>query len=296
MFRMKGVIPPMIVPFQKNGELDLVGLNTLTDFLADRVDGLFITGSYGSGVLLTEEERKTVMKTVIERVGGRIPVIVHVGTADNYSSARLTKYAVDCGAAAVSAVGPYYYKHNADSICSFYTDIVRAVDGRMPVYVYNNPNFQGYPMDLPLLQRLKNEVHVSGIKDATFDILLHASYCRLLKDETFDVALGTEAMFLSACVLGCEAFIPGIGNVFPEICGEMYRQGMSGDFAACRETQFRINELRDIMYIAKSTQLAIYAMLELRGVLKCYPRAPFLAASEEEKAHIRSRLQECSIL
>ena len=51
---MKGVIPRMIVPFQKNGELDLVGLNTLTDFLADRVDGLFITGSYGSGVLLTE--------------------------------------------------------------------------------------------------------------------------------------------------------------------------------------------------------------------------------------------------
>ena len=71
---------------------------------------------------------------------------------------------------------------------------------------------------------------------------------------------------------------------------------MAGDFAACRETQFRINELRDIMYIAKSTQLAIYAMLELRGVLKCYPRAPFLAASEEEKAHIRSRLQECGIL
>ena len=296
MFRMKGVIPPMIVPFKENGELDVEGLQVLTNFLKDNVHGLFITGSYGSGVLMTEEERKIVTKTVIDGVDGKIPVVVHVGTADNRSSARLTEYAVACGASAVSAVGPYYYKHNADGICSFYQDIVAATNGAVPVYVYNNPNFQGYPMDLKLLRRLKEEAGVNGMKDATFDILEHAKYCRLLKDDHFDVALGTEAMFLPARVLGCEAFIPGLGNVFPEICCKMFEEGMRGDYEACRQTQFRINELRDIMYIARSTQLAIYAMLEIRGVLKSYPRAPFIAATEGEKDQLRKRLCECGML
>lgn len=296
MFRMKGVIPPMIVPFRENGEMDLDGLHVLTNFLKDRVHGLFITGSYGSGALMTEEERKLVTKTVLEDVAQKIPVIVHVGTADNRSTVRLTEYAIECGASAVSAVGPYYYKHNQDSICSFYHDIVTAADGSVPVYVYNNPNFQGYKMEMPLLRRLKEEVGVNGMKDATFDILAHANYCRVLKDDTFDVALGTEAMFLSARVLGCEAFIPGLGNAFPEICCKMYEEGMAGDYESCRKTQFQINELRDIMYIAKSTQLAIYAMLEIRGVLSCYPRAPFIAASPEEKNQIRERLRCCGML
>lgn len=296
MFRMKGVIPPMIVPFKESGEVDLDGLQVLTDFLKERVHGLFITGSYGSGALMTEEERKLVTKTVIDGVGGKIPVVVHVGTADNRSTVRLTEYAVENGASAVSAVGPYYYKHNEDSICGFYRDIVTAADGEVPVYVYNNTNFQGYKMELPLLQRLKEEVQVNGMKDATFDIMSHANYCRKLKDDRFDVALGTEAMFLSARVLGCEAFIPGIGNAFPEICCKMFDEGMAGDYEACRKTQFQINELRDIMYIARSTQLAIYAMLEVRGVLKSFPRAPFIAASETEKEQIRRRLCECGMI
>lgn len=296
MFRMKGVIPPMIVPFKEDGALDLDGLHVLTNFLKKKVHGLFITGSYGSGALMTEDERKLVTKTVLDDVHGTIPVIVHVGTADNRSTVRLTEYAIECGASAVSAVGPYYYKHNEDSICGFYRDMVRAANGRVPVYVYNNTNFQGYQMSLPLLRRLKEEIGVNGMKDATFDILAHANYCRTLKDDSFDVALGTEAMFLSARVLGCEAFIPGLGNAFPEICVKMYNEGMAGEYEACRKTQFQINELRDIMYIAKSTQLAIYAMLEARGVLTCYPRAPFIPASTEEKEHISRRLCECGML
>ena len=137
---------------------------------------------------------------------------------------------------------------------------------------------------------------VSGVKDATFDIQTMAKYMRLLKDDTFDVALGTEAMWLAACSLGCKAFIPGIANAFPEICRKMFREGMAGDFEACRKTQFEVNEMRDIMYLARSTQLAIYAMLEIRGITKCYPRAPFIPASDEEKAHIKARLQALGLV
>lgn len=295
MFQMYGVNPPMCTPFQENGELDIDSLKALVSFLRDRVDGLFVCGSYGGGVLMTEEERRQVLEVTLAEVGGKIPVIAHVGTADSLSARRLTEHAVKSGAAAVAAVGPYYFKHSRDNVLSYFDTLVKAARD-IPVYVYNNPQFQGYPMDVSLIRDLKDKVGVRGIKDATFDIQMMAKYMRLFKSDTFDVALGTEAMWLSAWALGCRAFMPGIANAFPEICKKMFEESMKGDVEACRETQFEINEMREIMYLAKSTQLAIYAMLELRGIAKCYPRAPFVPASEEEKAHIRERLVQLKLL
>jgi dihydrodipicolinate synthase/N-acetylneuraminate lyase len=150
-------------------------------------------------------------------------------------------------------------------------------------------------MSLNVLKRLK-ALGVKGVKDATFDILTHATYHRVLKDENFDVVLGTEAMWLSARALGTEAFIPGLANAFPEICQKMYREGMAGDYEACRQTQFEVNKMRDIMYLAKSTQLAIYAMLEARGILESYPRAPFIPATDAEKEAIREELIKMGVL
>ena len=217
MFQMYGVVPPMITPFRKDGAVDTDSLKTLVNFLSDNVNGLFINGSYGGGVLMTEEERKLVAEIAVDTAADRVPVIVQVGTADSLSAARLVDHAASIGAAAVAAVGPYYFKHNSDEICNYFDALVQAAKGRLPVYVYNNPQFQGYSMDLDVIRRLKEKVGVNGVKDATFDIQTMAKYMRLLKSDTFDVALGTEAMWLSACVLGCKAFIPGIANAFPEI-------------------------------------------------------------------------------
>ena len=87
MFKMKGVIPPMITPFTESGEVDYEGLKTLVNFLKDKVHGLFITGSYGSAALLQVDERKKIAEVVMDTVGGAIPIIVHAGTADSHSTA-----------------------------------------------------------------------------------------------------------------------------------------------------------------------------------------------------------------
>jgi len=295
MFKMKGVVPPMITPFDKYGEIDFKALDALLEFLSENVHGVFITGSYGCGALMSVEERKKLAEAVVKKVKGKIDVIVMAGTTNNRDTVELTKHAEMIGADAVSSVGPYYFKHNADSVCYFFEDMVKAVSKDHRVYVYNNPNFQGYPMDLKLIRRLK-DLGVKGMKDATFDILLFAQYSRLFKDENFDLALGTEAMWLPARSLGCEAYIPGLGNAFPEICQKMYKEGMANDIEACRKTQFEVNRLRDIMYLAKSTQLAVYAFLEIRGIIKAYPRAPFIQPTEEEINNIRHSLKDMGII
>jgi dihydrodipicolinate synthase/N-acetylneuraminate lyase len=285
----------MITPFDEKGDLDVRALEKLVQFLSTRVQGLFICGSYGSGPMMSVEERKKVAEITKRIVGGKIPIIVHTGTTNNRDTVELSLHAKSVGCAAIAAVGPYYFHHTQDTLLAFYSGILKAVGQEFPVYVYNNPKFQGYDFTLSTMSKLK-EMGIHGIKDATFNILTLANYMRLLASDSFDVVLGTESMWLSACVLGCQAYIPGIGNVFPELCVKMWREGMNNDFAQCRQTQFLVNKIRDIMYLAQSTQLAIYAMARIRGIVDAFPREPFLAASKEEVSAIHQSLELAGVL
>jgi dihydrodipicolinate synthase/N-acetylneuraminate lyase len=295
MFKLKGVVPPMITPFDKEGNLDFINLEKLVSFLKDNVDGLYICGSYGSGPLMSVEERKKVAEVTVRIVDKKIPIIAHTGTTNTHDTVLLTKHAEEIGCDGAAAVGPYYFHHNEDSVLEFYGSMIKAVSSDFPIYVYHNPKFSGYTISLSTMKKLK-KLGIHGIKDATFDILTFATYMRELADDNFDIALGTEAMWLSARALGAQSYIPGLGNALPEICQKMYQEGIKNDFEACRKTQFEVNQLRDIMYLAKSTQLAIYAMLEIRSIITAYPRSPFVPATSEEKEAMKKRLLELGVV
>ncbi len=291
MFKLKGVVPPMITPFTQSGDVDIESLKKLVTFLKERVNGLYICGSYGSGPLMSIEERKLVAEITKEVVGDKIPIVVHAGTTNTRDTVELTSHCEQIGCNAAAAVGPYYFHHNEDNLLEFYGSMLKTVSSDFPIYVYHNIKFSGYEISLNTMKKLK-AMGIQGVKDATFNIITLATYMRELADDKFDVVLGTEAMWLSARVLGVEAFIPGLGNAFPEICQKMYQEGINNNYEQCRKTQFLVNKFRDIMYLAKSTQLAVYSMLEIRGIIKSYPRSPFLPAQESEKEAIKNSLKE----
>ena len=295
MFKLQGVVPPMITPFDREGELDIANLERLVEFLKENVNGLYICGSYGSGPLMNVEERIKVAEVCVKVVSGKIPIIAHTGTTNTRDTVELTRHAEKTGCDGAAAVGPYYFHHGKDGVLAFYEAMLEAVSPGYPIYLYHNPKFSGYEISLEVIKRLKDH-GLHGIKDATFDILKFATYMRELGADEFDVVLGTESMWLPSRALGAEAYIPGLGNVFPEICGKMWQEGMDNDFEACRRTQFEVNQLREVMYLARSTQLAVYAMLEIRDVIQAYPRSPFVPATEEEKANIRKALDGLGIL
>ena len=108
MFKLKGVIPPMITPFQEDGTLDEKSLIHLVEYLSERVDGLFICGSYGCGALMTIEERKRVAEIVKKYARKDLTIVVHTGTTNTIETIELTRHARDIGCDAASSVGPCY--------------------------------------------------------------------------------------------------------------------------------------------------------------------------------------------
>ena len=294
MFKLRGVVPPMVTPFNQEGELDIANLERLVDYLKDHVHGLYICGSYGSGPLMNVEERKKVAEVCVKIASGKIVIIAHTGTTNTRDTVELTRHAEKIGCDGAGAVGPYYFHHTKEGVTAFYEGMLGAASPTFPIYLYHNPKFSGYEIPLDTIKKLMHQ-GLHGMKDATFDIMKFATYMRELGSKGFDVVLGTESMWTAARALGAEAYIPGLANAFPEICVKMWQEGMNNDFEACRQTQFVVNQMREVMYLAQSTQLAVYAMLEIRGIIQAFPRSPFVAATPEAKDNIRKALEHLEI-
>lgn len=290
--RLKGAIPPLITPFTEEGEIDKNKLKLLVDFLSNHVQGLFVCGSYGSGPLMTREQRKECAEIVVETVTAKIPVIVHVGSTDTATSVSLAKHAQKIGVNRIASVAPYYYSYTEGQILNHFKHLLDVVN--LPVYIYNNPKTVGYPITPETLAKLE-EIGVAGVKDSSFDLMTFSDFVRKTGDD-FEVVMGTEALFLPAYVLGARAFIPGLGNAFPEIVVKLYQACVKEDFEQASILQFKILKLRDAMRIGGSTIVSIYEMLRLRGIDAGIPRLPFYPLDQKRRRQIRQVLEDLNML
>ena len=159
---------------------------------------------------------------------GALQVVAMTGCITTDETIELTKFAAAAGVDAASAVAPYYYHYGEADVIAYYQDVLDAIGSTIPFYIYSNPKFSGYPVELKTLRKLK-EIGVAGCKAASFDIMEFANMIREFEGEDFDVALGTEALWLPAYTYGAQAFIPGLANAFPEICRKMYDESQRGD-------------------------------------------------------------------
>jgi len=290
--RFKGVIPPMLTAFTKEGELDVRATKNIARFLKEKVHGLFICGTYGSGPLMSPDEKKRVIDAVTEEVGDSLPVIVMAGSTNLRDTIEVAKYAEKAGTSAVASVGPYYYSYSEDQVVDFFSKLVQSVS--IPVYVYNNPKTVGYPITPSLLKRLYN-VGVKGIKDSSFSSITFYEFIKTLGEEDFDFIIGTEALVLSAYAYGARGVISGVANALPEPICDLLDACEKGDFAKASELQLLALKLRDLLHISSAISVA-QAILQLRGVEAGYPREPFKPLEREKLELVKQKLARSNLL
>jgi len=169
MKKIKGIIAPNLTLFNKNNKIDLMKNKVHMEWMINNgVNGFFLTGSYGSGPLMSVEERVEIYKLAVElkRKYDDLKLIAHVGCIDTESTLVLAKEAERCGVDIIASVAPYYYKYSEDNILSFYEKIVSEVS--IPVYAYNNPKTTGFTFSLAFIDKLK-KCGVKGMKDSSMN-------------------------------------------------------------------------------------------------------------------------------
>ena len=139
---LRGIYSALITPMRPDEEIDYDCLQSVVEFQINQgVEGFYCCGSSGEALLLSLEERKEIVETVINQVGEKVPVIVHVGTLRTKDTINLTLHAMEHGAKAVSMIPPYYYNFSQSEIVGYYEDILKATSA--PIIIYNIPQFTG---------------------------------------------------------------------------------------------------------------------------------------------------------
>lgn len=273
---IKGVIPALVTPFDKDENFDETRTRNLINFLIDqKVNGFYLTGSTGEGFLMTPEERKKVVEVVIDEVKGRVPVIVHIGAISTKVSIDLAKHAEEVGADAISSVPPFYWRFSENHIFNYYKDISDACN--LPMIIYNVP-LTGL-MGFDFIKRLSTLDNVKGIKYTAYthqDIYK----CKELKED-FMVYSGADEMAVSGIFNEADGIIGSFYTMLPDLFVRLYAHVKEGNF---KDAQ-RLQKIA-VAIIEASLKSEYYAVIKestkWMGVDSGYVRRPFRNLTEED--------------
>jgi 4-hydroxy-tetrahydrodipicolinate synthase len=284
--QVRGVIPPLTTPFTKTGEVYEQALRNLLEFQIEKGShGVFLCGTYGSGPLMSIEQRESVVEIATEQAKGHIAIIAHVGTASTEDALRLAEHAERSDVDAIAAIPPYYYRHDEETVIEHYKQLVEAVG--TPVYAYNNPKTSGFTITPSTLSKLA-DIGVKGIKDSGFSLVDFSHLVIELADrEDFNFIIGTSNLLLPAMLLGAKGAVSGIANAFPEIVVELYNTIVEKKYEEAAKLQLKVNQASKTLRIARSTNAACYAMLKERGIDVGVPKRPILPITDEELIQMR---------
>jgi 4-hydroxy-tetrahydrodipicolinate synthase len=293
--QLYGIIPPLTTPFTTKGEMYEEGLRRLVEFQIEKGShGLFICGTYGSGPLMSVADRQRVHEIVLDQARGRIIIVAHVGAAATDESVALAQHAAGIGIPYVSAISPWYYRHDERAVVTHFGALVKAVS--IPVYVYNNPQATSVVVTGPLLRRL-NDVGVAGIKDSGFNYIDFTHLVLAMSDRAdFRFIVGTEGIALPAFMVGAKGCVAGLANAFPEIMVQLWDLYQAGKYEEAAKLQLKVNRARQILHIPHSTNAACYAALQARGVDVGIPKLPVLPVEEDKAAAMIAGFREIGLL
>lgn len=295
MAKIIGSLVPNITFFKEDNSIDYDLCRWHMKWMFDHgVNGLFLTGSYGAGPLMTSEERISIFKLAKEVAGEYSDrfLIAHVGCADTCSTVELAKEAEKVGVDAIGAVPPFYYTYKEDLVIEYFREIVEAVS--LPVFAYNNPVTTKTVMTMPTVEKLQ-AVGVKGVKDSSMNVafITWAFYDAKINKKDFKVIIGTSTGWLPFAQMGIDTMIAGMCNYAPEIISKLYRLTMDGDLERAEKTYKLMMDYSAKTKFTEST-IVSHMILKARGFNAGYPRRPMLLPPDGDPiyAKLKSEFEE----
>jgi dihydrodipicolinate synthase/N-acetylneuraminate lyase len=238
----------MATPLTAAGEsLSEEALDQLVDFLIGRgVNGLFVGGTTGEGVLFDPATRMRLHERAIRQAAGRVPLLLHVGANTTAESVALADHARQLDADAIVAVTPYFYAMDDDALYDYYATLAAAAPGT-PLLAYDIPQMAANGIGPALLLRLASTLPTfAGLKTSRPDVqavrvLVDAAPADLL------VLAGNERAALGLLALGAKGLISGLATAVPEPFVALTRAYAAGDLAEAGRQQRLINQILDMV-------------------------------------------------
>jgi len=290
---IKGSLVAIVTPMHEDGSLDLYALKKLVDFHIEQgTDGVVVVGTTGESPTVDVEEHCLLIKTTVDHVAKRVPVIAGTGANSTSEAIDLTKHAKALGADACLLVTPYYNKPTQEGLYQHFAAVANAVD--IPQILYNVPGRTGCDIQNDTVLRLAQISNIVGVKDATggmergTDLILRAP-----KD--FAIYSGDDATSMSLLLLGGHGVISVTANVAPKLMHELCEKAMVGDVVAAREINAKLFALHQKLFV-EANPIPVKWVLQQMGWIQSGIRLPLVNMSEQYHHVLRNAMKNAGLV
>ncbi len=285
------LLTAMVTPFGPDGALDAPAAARLATHLVEAgCDGLVLSGTTGESPTTTDDEKLTLLRTVLEAVGDRARIIAGAGTYDTAHSIRLAKACAAEGAHGLLVVTPYYSKPPQSGLIAHFTAIADAT--ALPVLLYDIPPRSAIPIKSETLRALAAHPNIVGVKDAKGDLHVGA---QLMAETGLAYYSGDDALNLPWLAMGATGFISVISHIAAGQLLDLLSAFASGDVSTARKINVGIAPLCDAMSRLGGVTMA-KAGLRLQGIDVGDPRLPQMPATPDQLEALAADMRAASVL
>ena len=238
---MKGIFTALLTPFKDDYSINEASLKKLVEFNLEKgINGFYVGGSTGEGLIMTSEERKEVFRIVKEAAGDKVPLIAHCGSISTDEAISMAKTAEFLGYDAVSAVAPLYYGFSFPAIRKYYDDIVSSVN--IPMVVYNFPGGSGVTFTADYAAEMFKDERYMGIKHTSSDLYTLHQFKQKI-DRPVTIFNGFDEMCLGGLAMGADGAIGSTYNFMGDKFIKIFEAFNAGDMATAQAIQTEANEI-----------------------------------------------------
>lgn len=286
----KGSIVALVTPM-KDDKVDIHSLRELVEFHVEMgTHGLVAAGTTGEAGTLSHEEKLLVIKTVIEQVKERLPVIA--GTAMNATRecVQLTYEAMELGAHAALIMTPAYIKPTQEGLFQHYSRIAHEVS--IPIILYNVPGRTACDLLPETVARLATISNIIGIKEATGQMSRLQQILRLTEG-SMDVYSGDDLTAAQWMLAGAKGVISVTANVAAKLMAKLADLAIDGDHAACLRLQDQLMPLHELMFVEANPIPVKWAMnrMDLISEEIRLPLTPLSSGHHQNLENVLKRLE-----
>jgi len=268
MTEIAGVITANLTPFADDGSVDFAFIYRHLRFQEEHgIDGVAPCGTNGEGQSLSLEERKKIIRFVVENKGGMF-VLAGTGCANLPETVELTMFAEQVGADAALVLPPYFYKPTHGGLLGYFRRLFDSVT--IPIVLYNIPMLTGVEITHELLRDLSAYPHLLGVKDTSGDVECTKAY--LQEFPRLKIFNGTDSLIVATLDAGAHGVVSGASNAFPGVISRLVGDHRAGRDAS--ELQQLVSELRTLL--ARWPFAANKAALALQGFPVSHVRPPLV--------------------
>lgn len=261
--RISGSITALATPFTAAGEIDLDGWQRLLQLqLEGGTQGVVVAGSTGEAAALYDTEYDLLLRSAIEFIAGRIPVLAGTGLSNTAKTIEQTRRAAALGADAALVVTPPYVRPTQEGLVAHYRAV--ADDGDIPVVLYNVPGRTGCDMLPDTVAALAGHARIVGIKEARNDAERMAALLPL-RGDGFSVLSGDDPTAARAMLAGADGLVSVASNVLPRAFRRLCDLARAGKRADAETWNARLQASYDFMGI-ESNPIPLKAVLSRMGI------------------------------